>query len=97
MSIYRDVYISCDVGWANLFEPLIDKCREKGVGVFLVKEKYGTLRFYTDRSDLEIDDMIDKAEEASATICERCGDAGVTRIDRGWIQTLCDVCNTTNE
>jgi len=54
-----------------------------------VKEKFGTLRFYTSGGDEQIYGMIRMAESMSAVTCEECGAPGRTR-GRGWIYTACD-------
>ncbi|MCX7593177.1 MAG: hypothetical protein N2235_05355 [Fischerella sp.] len=54
-----------------------------------VKEKYGTLRFYVDRSDHAADDLIHFAELMSEVTCEECGNPGRLR-EGSWIRTLCD-------
>jgi len=58
--------------------------------VIQVKEKFGTLRFYTNWGTEEIYKLINEAEAKSATICEVCGDPGEVRNDTGWISVLCD-------
>ncbi len=57
-----------------------------------VKEKFGTLRIYTNHGTDEIYDEINTAEELSATTCEGCGSRGKRRTG-SWIRTLCDRCN----
>jgi hypothetical protein len=76
-------------------QPTIDKKQQeleeaiKNVPVAVqVKEKFGTLRFYTDKSTKEQDAYISFAENMSAKICEVCGKPG-QRNDGGWIRTLC--------
>ena len=54
-----------------------------------VKEKFGTLRFYTSGGDRLIDGMIWFAESMSGRICETCGKPALLR-QNGWIVTLCD-------
>lgn len=54
-----------------------------------IKEKFGTLRFYTDGGDEQIYGMIRMAESMSAVTCEECGAPGKHRSG-GWIRTLCD-------
>jgi hypothetical protein len=56
-----------------------------------VKEKYGTLRFYTDTYNSEISALISFAESMSAITCEQCGAPG-SQTGGGWIQTKCDKC-----
>jgi hypothetical protein len=54
-----------------------------------IKEKFGTLRFYTNGGDDQIYGMIRMAESMSAVTCEECGAPG-TRRGRAWIYTACD-------
>ena len=54
-----------------------------------VKEKFGTLRFYTDGGDDVTRGMVHMAESMSAVTCEQCGNKGKMR-EGGWIRTLCD-------
>ena len=54
-----------------------------------VKEKFGTLRFYSEGGDDHIFGMIRMAEAMSAVTCEECGAPGEQRHG-GWIRTLCD-------
>jgi hypothetical protein len=54
-----------------------------------VKEKFGGLRFYVDRSDSAVDALISMAESMSYRTCEVCGSPGKSR-NGGWIRTLCD-------
>jgi len=56
-----------------------------------VKEKYGGLRFYCNRTDDVILGAIRMAERLSSCTCEECGAPG-TPNDKGWIHTLCDPC-----
>lgn len=53
-----------------------------------VKEKYGTLRFYTSASTNEQRAYINFAESMSAVTCEVCGNKG-KRSDYGWVETRC--------
>lgn len=57
-----------------------------------VKEKFGTLRFYMSCETDEMSELIDRAEELSAKICETCGAPGELRND-GWLRTMCDDCH----
>jgi len=99
--------IEADSGWYNL----LDKCMEKlqyfcdlcfyksGVEVQVVanqiKEKFGTLAFYTSvygadgiQNDI-IDDIINEAERKSAYTCEVTGEHGEICKKGGWYRTLC--------
>lgn len=54
-----------------------------------IKEKFGTLRFYTNGGNDRTYGMTRMAESMSAVTCEECGAPGTTR-GRGWIYTACD-------
>lgn len=53
-----------------------------------VKEKYGTLRFYTNGSSAWQDGVISFAEYLSGTVCDVCGDKGEI-VGGGWLSTRC--------
>lgn len=79
-------------GWAPLIEQLY-AAKPEGVGVVQVKEKFGTLRFYTDQvGPPDYEDMINECEVASARICEWCGGAGTLDNSGYWMLTLCEDC-----
>ena len=60
-----------------------------------VKEKYGTLRFYTNGSfSEECDAYITFAELMSGKICETCGTTKDVFQTEGWIRTTCPSCET---
>jgi len=59
--------------------------------VFQIKEKFGTLRFYTNSVSEEELKRIRKAELDSSHVCEFCGKEGKLR-KTVWIKTLCDDC-----
>lgn len=54
-----------------------------------VKEKFGTLRFYTNGGTDEDDHYIRFAENMTAVTCETCGAPGQARHN-GWVKVLCD-------
>ena len=54
-----------------------------------IKEKFGTLRFYTDGGDQYTRGVLAMAECMSAVTCEECGNCGKVRTS-GWHRTLCD-------
>lgn len=114
--------IECGDGWHDLLDILcktitshVDHANRLwpslkfAVVAAQVKEKYGSLRFYTDfvyAHDLEIHDldkvnkyineingMIMMAEIMSAHICENCGEKG-TRGNEVFPRVECDSCNT---
>lgn len=65
-----------------------------------IKEKFGVMTWYLDRSTRAVEDIVDEAEDRSAATCACCGggaDAG-TRLrgrddGRYWALTLCDGCH----
>lgn len=56
-----------------------------------VKEKYGSLRFYTNIFNEDVEALISFAESLSEVTCEKCGSFGKPN-EKGWIVTLCDKC-----
>jgi hypothetical protein len=92
----------CSDGWFDLIDELCGNIQSyidnnshapdriiPQVTVDQVKEKFGTLRFYTTGGDRLIDGMIWFAESMSGRICETCGAPGKTR-GRGYIYTACN-------
>jgi hypothetical protein len=92
----------CSDGWFDLIDKLCESIQSyidnnshapdriiPQVTVDQVKEKFGTLRFYTTGGDRLIDGMIWFAESMSGRICETCGAPGETR-GRGYIYTACN-------
>jgi hypothetical protein len=86
----------CGDGWFNLLYQLIEDIKKtnppEGFEIFQVKEKFGGLRFYTDGSTYEIENLIETAENKSVTICERCGADAETKKIKGWYTTICEDC-----
>jgi hypothetical protein len=99
---------SCGDGWYDLIDTLCENIQSyidnnssetrviSQLTADQVKEKYGTLRFYTSGGDTLIDGMIWFAESMSGRICESCGKPGKLRND-GWLVTLCDEHQTERE
>ena len=86
----------CGDGWFNLIDKLcgtiqryIDQNNKDQVTVDQVKEKFGSLRFYTTGANQTITGMIWFAESMSSSICETCGQPGKSR-GKGWYYTACD-------
>ena len=95
-----------DDGWYKLLDKCMEKlqyfcdlCSKDGEEVQVVanqiKEKYGSLSFYTSvyggdniQHDI-IDDIIDQAERKSAYTCEVTGEHGELCKKGGWYRTLC--------
>lgn len=106
---YEMFGVECGDGWFELIKNLceeIAKLEIDGIRVAQVKEKFGGLRFYVSAYPEQVDvdpkakekldalyNLIDKAEEKSNEICENCGSPGSPKIDKFWIQTLCDACS----
>lgn len=79
-------------GWNDIVLDLHNKLVKENPDYFIaqVKEKFGTLRFYTGPMTEKGWGYVTEAEELSAITCEECGRPGELRTDRNWIQTLCD-------
>lgn len=92
--------IECADGWYDLLDGL---CREIQAYVVKsgsaqvvfsqIKEKFGELRIYYSPPDLQVDQLIDSAVDASERICEFCGcEAYPQKTSQGWIKTICSAC-----
>ena len=93
--------IAVDDGWRGLLEDLCERLHEvmseaerAEFRVTQVKEKFGSLRFYTAATPRAAEPLIDRAEEVSARTCERCGGPGVVHAHRGWYRCLCTACSS---
>ncbi len=88
--------IECGPGWKQLLIPLLDYIHkynedidsDEHIRVTQIKEKFGTLRFYTNWSNDELDKLIQEAEDLSGETCETCGEPG-TLNTQGWRFTAC--------
>jgi len=95
---------SCSDGWFRLVYDLSaaieSRARELGLDpesdewpkVVQVKEKFGSLSFYTRAVHQSILDLIVEAQSRSGHICEQCGLPGEWRTKTGWYHTSCDRC-----
>lgn len=64
---------------------------------FQIKEKYGRLRVYVDKSSPEVAELIREAERQAAETCEQCGAPGRLMVrNNSWYQTLCTPCAGDN-
>lgn len=93
--------VECGEGWKELYQPIFDWINnynkkhedEPPIVVTQVKEKFGGLRFYTNKYTDELEELISNAEFESYNVCEECGsrkNVGVT-VD-GWYETVCLDC-----
>lgn len=98
----------CDVcdGWYSvlygLCQELTEVYEKAGVPVDIVpvqiKKKFGELCFYFETSNANpslnkiVDEIVDKWEDKSTEVCEKCGKSGELRFDLSWVLTLCDNC-----
>jgi len=92
----------CEDGWFKIIWDLSEKINEHlkklpeqkyPFEVVQVKEKFASLRYYTNWDTDEISDMIREAEILSQKTCEICGKIGEVRDNGGWLRTLCNDCN----
>lgn len=86
-------------GWDNLVDTLVAKLYaiDPAMQIAQIKEKFGGLRAYIDHS-MELgeaeanrfEELIKEAEEASYSICDRCGGTGKAISINGWYMTVCE-------
>lgn len=92
--------VECGDGWNELLKPIFDyienynkdKDDKDKIEILQVKEKFGTLRFYTSFYTDELHELINKAENESAHTCELCGSKENIGYTCGWITTCCEKC-----
>jgi hypothetical protein len=97
--------IECESGWYDL---LHDMCQEvmdmiaATPDLFLyefraeqVKEKFGTLRFYSNSTTI-LQNIVDRYERLSGSTCEMCGKPGILHHSGSWLKTLCFKCAKAN-
>ena len=84
----------CGNGWFDLLYRLSEDISklQPSCRAVQVKEKFGTLRFYTGPLSDKVDERINKAENESAVTCETCGKPGNMHFKGGWMATLCPLC-----
>jgi hypothetical protein len=95
----------CGDGWFELLKELITNIskvlEDKDLDIYehcpftvtQVKEKYGTLRFYTTWITDEVEKLIDLAEVKSSITCEVCGKSANLFKDGYWYKVRCEQCN----
>ena len=99
-----NVYIECGDGWYDILYSLIYQIKERlrkykkcPIIATQVKEKFGTLRFYSQWLGSvpaaclqDINDLICAAMKASEKTCEICGSRGSLMCNQyGWFRTVC--------
>ena len=94
-TLYRkDFNFYLSDGWFGIVYRLSQKIVLAGYTgkVVQVKEKFGTLRYYTQDENREnIVELIEDAIEESAITCETCGEPGKI-YDQGWVHVKCEKC-----
>ena len=94
-------YTECGRGWFKLLIPIfeyINKYNEsrlinfEKIQVLQIKEKFGTLRFYTSFITDELDSLIRIAMKKSKNTCEICGKRGKLVELNGWWSARCKGC-----
>jgi hypothetical protein len=92
--------LECHDGWIPLIKQLCEEIEllkgEIDVHFTQIKEKWGLLRIYVNSAPDEIYKLLNSYEIKSGTICEVCGEPGIRRKG-GWISTLCDAHNGTDD
>jgi len=84
--------MECRDGWHDLIEKMMEEIsalKLEGFYFTQIKEKFGTLRVYTNYYNEEVEAIIQKYEDISAVTCEVCGKPG-TINDGGWLQVRCE-------
>jgi hypothetical protein len=95
-------YPGVEDGWRDIVETAASRIaaalgsRFEALSISQIKEKFGQIRIYFNRTDLPSDvwarirEAVTLAEARSACTCETCGAAGRLYEDRGSYSTRCD-------
>lgn len=92
----------CGNGWESIIRKLserltkLSELEKVDVVATQVKEKFGTLRFYTNVETDLMSACIELAEAQSESICEVCGEIG-RLVGESWVKTLCEKCEVPAE
>lgn len=86
------------LGWFPLIESLCEKIQgeldkledNSEFYVVQIKEKFGGLRFYMNKSTDAINELITQAELEADTTCEKCGDPGTIENIGNWVNCFCE-------
>ncbi len=105
-------YPSCGIGWYDILDELLGKIHaylsvpkeptEENLGIEKftidqIKEKFGSLRFYTSYHNSYISDLISEAEKKASKTCEDCGSTKNIGRTNGWVTTCCKKCYNSNK
>lgn len=99
-NLFEDKSFCVGDGWFDIINELAENLTKaqskltKELVVVQLKEKFGSLRVYTNYSPPEIDVFINNAELKSSKTCEECGSPGKIRSG-SWLRSLCDSCHTS--
>ena len=99
LSIYESCMawgIETNDGWFNLIKDMCQQIQNsnppKDFKFSQIKEKFGQLTVYCDNYNQQILDIIQKFEDESLKICEKCGSMDDVIQTGKWILTLCKQC-----
>jgi len=84
----NDIQLQIHSGWHQLLIELLIELDQLGWNrkISCIKEKYASLRFYTDH---RFSDVVDRYERRSKQVCETCGEHGEIRSRTGWDYVAC--------
>jgi len=97
--ILKRGYFSIGNGWLGLTQRLIEDLIKLGWNkeTTQVKQKFGSLCFYTnDLPEDGIKTILEYTKE-STTTCEICGESGTIVNKKGWYYTLCENHSVLND
>jgi hypothetical protein len=100
------VEIGVEDGWSSIVIKLVEDIHavwvtlspeeQHEIYVAQIKEKFGAMRFYMERSNDVIWELIQAAEHATALVCEFCGAPGEIRSG-SWLKNRCEPCQTKHK
>lgn len=101
MEPYELFGVECGDGWKEILKPIFDYIEKYNqdktndddkIAILQCKEKFGSLRVYTNFDTKELSKLIEGAERDSWETCEYCGSKERVGHTSGWIMTMCYDC-----
>lgn len=89
-------YFDCPEGWERLAHPFLSEASRQGVAITGIKEKFGIMRVnWCGEPDEYLRELIQQAEDKSASACQDCGLDAEPTTDGQWLLTLCLPCKAS--
>lgn len=96
--------LNCGDGWFELIDSLLNELepialvmKQQGTielglpKLFYIEPDRGSMKVAMDNINNAMDELIEKYQEKSESVCEACGSPGTVN-GHGWVEVLCTTC-----